>query len=1222
MPRIPARAGGLSLLACAGTLLAAPGLDGPESMGPYFNGVFPDTPPEVGAGNITTELAFPNLVFQRPIFLAPVPGGTRLAVVEKAGRIWTFENTPAASSRDIMLNLVNDTPSGGGEVFKTGDSGMTGIAFHPEFATNPSKRFIYVSYKWRPGGSANSQYAFWRLSRFQVPSGTLEADFASELVMVQQFDRQMWHDAGSLLFGDDGFLYFSIGDEGGKEDEFNSAQKLDDRFFAGLFRIDVDSNAATSHAIRRQPATHPDNPWAPTHVSLTQGYMIPDDNPFLDPGGGLLEEYYCLGLRNTFKFYKHPETGLLFGGDVGQVTREEFNLLVRGGNYGWPFREGFIAGPKPAPDPIPGTLVDPIWDYPRSSGQCVIGGAVYRGSEIPELFDKHLLVDNVSMRIWALTVTGSTVTEVEELAPLPGQSGTVGPTHIAADHDGELYILKIEGGRIYKFTTSTATPVEPPATLSATGLFSDLQTLTPAPGLFPYTPNCPLWSDNTSKQRWVGIPNNGTHDTPGEKIRFSANGNWQWPEGTVFIKHFELPTDQNNPAVTTRVETRVMAVLADGSAYGVTYKWRDSQLDADLLTAGGTKDYPIVLAGGGSATQTWDFPSRPQCMQCHTAGAGYVLGLRTHQLNGDQHYPRTSRTANQLETFSSLGWFDDAYAPDLLPYYLKSHPIDDPAVPLETRARSYLDSNCSHCHRPGGVRAFFDARFTTPLRDQNLLHGSLFGSFIGPGEAVVVPGDPALSVAPHRMDLVGSLKMPPLAKRMVDAAGVQVVEDWISSLEARPGVTLGAASAISGPFEVAVEFSSPVSGLDPDDFQLSNAIATALAPGADASLYTLSVTPAGPGNMMIHLPADRALDASGAGNYPSNLLVVGSVDADLATWLAFEDGSGITATDASGNGNAGTLLNMTSASWTEGHCGDGLSFDGVDDNLNLNNIATGDFTVALWIHTSEDFAAGSDALAATRILDAELAGTANDWLLAGGNDGGVNRALFFTGNPDTTIAATSEISTGQWVHLAATREAASGTMRLYIDGTEEASTTGANTVNLDASSVLQVGGTGTDRFTGSIDELRLYNRVLTPGEITALQICTDPDSPYVQWAKVNLPGLTHLQGPLQDPEGDGLANLLDWGFGFSPLAFDASPVRAGVGAGGRLTIRFPRLDTAPQPDYTILVSENMLSWAPGDPHLTEIAVEDLPGPTELVTYEYSGPLGADGVLFGRVKVQE
>ena len=157
-----------------------------------------------------------------------------------------------------------------------------------------------------------------------------------------------------------------------------------------------------------------------------------------------------------------------------------------------------------------------------------------------------------------------------------------------------------------------------PAVLSATGAFSNLSTLTPATGLIPFTVNSPLWSDAAIKTRWIAVPNDGPPYTSDEQITFVPVGEWAFPNGTVFVKHFELTVNEITGA-RKRLETRLLVRNADGAVYGVTYKWRDDNSDADLLPGALNEDIPIMTSSGATRIQTWSYPSRSQCLFCHNA---------------------------------------------------------------------------------------------------------------------------------------------------------------------------------------------------------------------------------------------------------------------------------------------------------------------------------------------------------------------------------------------------------------------------------------------------------------------------------------------------------------------------------------------------------------------------------------------------------------------------
>ena len=154
--------------------------------------------------------------------------------------------------------------------------------------------------------------------------------------------------------------------------------------------------------------------------------------------------------------------------------------------------------------------------------------------------------------------------------------------------------------------------------------------------------------------------------------------------------------------------------------------------------------------------QTFDYlyPSRAQCNMCHTPAAGPVLGFRTRQLNRDYAYPGGG-TANQIESLSVAGFIDPALTETSLATVLTSPAHDNPAVTDEAWVRSYLDSNCAHCHQPGGSsRAAWDARLTTQLPNQGILCGPVIDGLGAPAPAVIKPGSIENSVMLLRMNTI------------------------------------------------------------------------------------------------------------------------------------------------------------------------------------------------------------------------------------------------------------------------------------------------------------------------------------------------------------------------------------------------------------------------------------------------------------------------------------
>ena len=743
-------------------------------VGTYVNGTFPSTTPGQGTSWTLVD-AFPNLGFTLPVHMAPEPGSNRLLVTEMQGKILAFDNNASTNTTTTFLDISSQTYYGG-------ESGLLSMAFHPRYSIDSN--FVYVFYTWQ----SPSFLRYVRVSRFTATPGGV-ADPASELVLIQQRDQHHNHQGGALLFGDDGYLYISVGDEGGTSNSYGNAQRTDLRLFSGILRIDVDKNPATSHPIRRQPVLH-----NASDQSFTANYYIPNDNPFLDPGGNILEEFFAIGLRNPYRMMKDPVSGYIFIGDVGEGIWEEVDILFPGANYQWAYKEANANFSFAQPSPLTGIDAPPIYAYTHSSSNnCIIGGGVYRGSAHPALYGKYIFGDNVSRRVWAMDLTSITspvVTELMQSSAL-GTNRT-GLSSFAVDAAGEMYLLKMNNasptGKILKLSTVGAGPPDPPALLSNLNLFSNLNTMQPEAYTIPYDLNMPFWSDNAIKSRFVVIPNDGTHDSPGEQVTYSDFGEWEFPDGTVTIKHFEYAIDESNPSLTKKIETRIMVHGAGNEFYGLSYKWNAAGTDATLLTTSEIDTVEIATPNGPRQVE-WYYPSRTECITCHTNSTKGILGLSTPQLNKSITYPQTGINANQLKTLAYLNIFDVAPDTSTLTNNPAAPAIDDLGASLDERAMAYLNANCAYCHRPGsGLLANFDARYLQQNFKASLIHKQAINTIGLPGNRLIIPQDTINSVLLERMQAIHEgYAMPPLAKNLMDSTGVRLIKDWIMNLDVSRG---------------------------------------------------------------------------------------------------------------------------------------------------------------------------------------------------------------------------------------------------------------------------------------------------------------------------------------------------------------------------------------------------------------------------------------------------
>jgi uncharacterized repeat protein (TIGR03806 family) len=334
------------------------------------------------------------------------------------------------------------------------------------------------------------------------------------------------------------------------------------------------------------------------------------------------------------------------------------------------------------------------------------------------------------------------------------------------------------GAPFLRFPAVAAESEQSPARLSETLVFADLDTLAPAPGLLPYAVQSPLWSDGARKQRWLSLPR-------GAAIGFSETGAWRFPEGTVLVKQFGMVLDERAPDVVQRLETRFLVAGAGGEYYGLVYKWDADQRDARLVLEGAEDTLQIVQADGSVREQTYTYPSQRACNACHSGEGGYVIGVRTAQLNGTYDYAGPGRgTFNQLSLWSSLGLFEDGGMGDVpVDQYERLVPLTEDAAPLEARVRSYWDSNCASCHNRGSTLASWDASFSTPLEEQGVILAEPVRGDHPEGMRLVVPGAPERSLIYVRSESAQpGVRMPPVLRNRVDERYVELLEEWIRSL--------------------------------------------------------------------------------------------------------------------------------------------------------------------------------------------------------------------------------------------------------------------------------------------------------------------------------------------------------------------------------------------------------------------------------------------------------
>ncbi len=700
-----------------------------------------------GTGLAQLQPAFPNLAFNQPLAMVQEPNNnTRWYVMERPGRVVSFANNPATTDISPFIDID-------AQVDDRGEGGLLGMAFHPEYAANG---YVYLSYT-TSDNPADPQSPNLRsvIARFTANAARTALDLPSQQILMTVAQPFSNHKGGNIAFGPDGFLYIGFGDGGAGGDPYNHGQDTG-TLLGAMLRIDVNvSPADLASGLRYQiPAG---NPFSGTPTCINGACPDQSVKASRCTGSGC-PEIYAWGLRNPWRWSFDRATGDLWAGDVGQDAWEEVDLIQAGKNYGWNCYEGsHVYNSSPSCAATTNSVM-PVNEYDHSVGHSITGGYVYRGAAIPALTGSYVFADFETGRIFSLSDPKNTAMRTEIATPMPGIAS------FAQGSDGEIYALSLYTGKLSKFMPGTGV-TEPgfPAQLSATGCAADADPKQSSDGMIPYDVNAAFWSDGAVKQRWLAVPD-------GQSIGIDANGDFQLPPGSVLRKDFYLDNKI--------IETRLLAYHTDGDWAGYSYEWDDAQSNATLVADGKTKTI---------GSHTWNYPSGTDCLRCHTLAAGRSLGLEIMQLNRDYSYASTGQTSNQLTHYASIGLLGSALSAEPSQLPALANPQNTNAT-LDDRARAYLHTNCSQCHREGGTGGGqADFRANIPLAQMKVCNAEPLISDLGVNNVkVVTPGNPGLSIVSLRMHDTGSKHMPPLSSTMVDADGVALVDAWITALSSCP----------------------------------------------------------------------------------------------------------------------------------------------------------------------------------------------------------------------------------------------------------------------------------------------------------------------------------------------------------------------------------------------------------------------------------------------------
>lgn len=371
------------------------------------------------------------LTFPFPVEMLPSnDGSNRMFVVSQNGIISIFPNAPTTNTAQTFLN-IGTTGANRITFAATEERGLLGMALHPNYRNN---RQFFLYYTAQVAGVTRMILARYLADPANPNQGLVNSE--EVLLFFDKNQNNTNHNGGKIAFGNDGFLYLSIGDGGGGGDPRNNAQNRNS-LFGKILRIDIDNDDFPADAQRN--------------------YRIPTDNPFATGGGS--PEIFAWGIRNMWKFSFDRVTGRLWGADVGQGNWEEVNIVSRGANYGWRKFEGLATHNGGDPTPTNPTATPPIFVYSSIGGASITGGYVYRGTLLPAFEGRYFYGDYVRGTIGVLTYDGTTTTNQTLFSPAMDGNNTINIASFGEDELGEMYFIGRNTQRIYRFTNTAPPPV-------------------------------------------------------------------------------------------------------------------------------------------------------------------------------------------------------------------------------------------------------------------------------------------------------------------------------------------------------------------------------------------------------------------------------------------------------------------------------------------------------------------------------------------------------------------------------------------------------------------------------------------------------------------------------------------------------------------------------------------------------------------------------------------
>lgn len=705
----------------------------------------------VSAGKYRFVNAYPNLneFFFSPVMVTNDGINDLVYVVDKEGAIYVFPNKENVIASEVRKLLdIKST------VLNNNESGMLSMAFDPYYASNG---FIYVYYIFgetdnfypRTDGIVGGKTGDAIIERWTVdnPANPTSAGAKVEVLRIPQIGED--HKGGMMQFHPtEHYLYVGIGEGGYGHSAFTQNPLPSDPYNRRTNNSAQDPTTLRGKFIRIEPL-----------AQAVDGkyYRVPADNPFVGQAG-YLPEIWSMGHRNPWRWaFDTDAPYTLWETEIGQDTDlayEEVNIITKGQNYGWPVCEGTRNRGALGGDAAKNCSTDfvpPREGYGRTSGVSIIGGFVYRGTDLPNLNGSFIFGDYVSKRLWSVANDGQAKKLISEAFPhyISSIGKDLKKNLLISSHGREL------GGpsSIFKVVDDDVSSAQIPPTLSATGLFADLPNVIPAHGVIEYAVNTNGWFDGGKMRHFVAIPN-ASKVTVDAAIDSAAI--WNLPVGSVVVKHLSVATSANaNKPFTTSVLFR-----QETGWQAANYRWNGAGTDATLVTESS------VEPDGGLVNVVRKVESGSTCAGCHKDADGKLTPLSTHTLQLNSEFNYQGVTKNQLEVFNSIDLFTSAIG-NASSYEKFSSPTDASAE-LTARAKSYLHTNCAHCH--SGTSGGMDLRYSTALESMKLIND----------HNRVVPGIPANSNV-YKYQTGAGMRMP-YGSVATNAEAETLFRSWINEL--------------------------------------------------------------------------------------------------------------------------------------------------------------------------------------------------------------------------------------------------------------------------------------------------------------------------------------------------------------------------------------------------------------------------------------------------------